>query len=690
MGRRRRLTTAASLGFATAALAGCTLLSGGGGEDSAQAAATGPGLSWAPAPLTEAGMQVLADADGTRFALHTASGDKTFLPGVNLGSTTPPHHRDELAVGAEDYRRWFVQMGDLGVRVVRVYTIHPPAFYDELASYNRAKPDRPLYLVQGIYLPDESYAEGVGTLYDGRVDRAFAAEIADASAAVHGQLARAPQPGRASGIWTTDVSAWLTAWIVGVEWDPHGVTRTDQRHRHAPYTAGRFFTAAADATPTERWLARHLDALAAAEAVHGDSAPIAFTNWPTVDPLDHPDEPDPGEDQVGVDANHVVATDAWPAGTFASYHAYPYYPDFLRHEEQLWHSEYDGRRDPYAGYLRRLREHHATMPVMVTEFGVPSSLGSAHEGPLGRNQGGHSEQTAMQVDADLLRLIHAQGMAGGLVFAWTDEWFKRTWNTMRHQAPAERRQLWHDPLTNEQYFGLVATDPGPVPDGGAELTSPTGPLAQVRAQADASYLHLEVAFRDDVPAHLRVSSDTVSSPAGDDYRIDLDLHDRTGQVWVREELDPVRLDTAAEQYVPDVGEPWHRYRLLTKRRTVLGSTVLPAETQDVGELVEGSWDPAERGYDSRATWQVAEPEQLVRLRVPWAMLGLSDPSSRTALGEGRPAVVEVVERLGLTFEADGERVAMDYTWSPWNYVDHTERLKSGVDVLAEAFRELGR
>ena len=102
------------------------------------------------------------------------------------------------------------------------------------------------------------------------------------------------------------------------------------------------------------------------------------------------------------------------------------------------------------------------MPVMITEFGVPSSLGSAHSGTLGRSQGGHTEQQAMQTDARLLRLMRQLGMAGGFVFEWTDEWYKRTWNTQLHQLPADRLQLWHDQFTNEQYFGVVATDPDPL------------------------------------------------------------------------------------------------------------------------------------------------------------------------------------------------------------------------------------
>ena len=112
-----------------------------------------------------------------------------------------------------------------------------------------------------------------------------------------------------------------------------------------------------------------------------------------------------------------------------------------------------------------------------------------------------------------------------------------------HQAAAERRQLWHDPLTNEQHFGLVATDSAPVPDSVREVIPSTGPVEYVVAEADASYLHLDVTFRDGLPSRLVVSSDTVTTPAGDDYRVELDLSGRTGQAWVREELDPLRLDT---------------------------------------------------------------------------------------------------------------------------------------------------
>lgn len=120
------------------------------------------------------------------------------------------------------------------------------------------------------------------------------------------------------------MSRWTAGWIIGVEWDPFATAATDRRNPHAPAPRGRYFSSTPDATPTERWLAARMNDIATALAARGWTAPIAFANWPTVDPLRHPNEPNRQEDMVGVDANHVLPTRDWPGGTFASFHAYPY------------------------------------------------------------------------------------------------------------------------------------------------------------------------------------------------------------------------------------------------------------------------------------------------------------------------------------------------------------------------------
>lgn len=659
--------------------------------------------SWAPAPEQPDGLTTVATADGRGLRLLTRGGTRDFVAGVDLGATTPGHLPGEVAVSDTDYRRWFAQMASLGIRVVRIYTIHPPGFYRELAAYNKANPAAPLYLVQGVYLPDEGYVVAGHTLYDERVDDAFAAEIEDATLAVRGALHRDEAPGRAFGDWDADVTPWLMAWLLGVEWDPQTTARTDREHADAPSVDGPYFRSAPQASPTERWLAGHMNALAGIEARNGRSLPVAFVNWPSTDPLSHPDEPHPGEDLVGIDANHVLPTLAWPGGTFASYHAYPYYPDFLRYEKALQATVVDGRPDPYAGYLASLKKHHEGMPVLITELGVPSSLGKAHDGPLGRDQGGLSEKEAMATDADLMRTVHDQGLSGAFLFSWSDEWFKLTWNTVEHQIPAQNRPLWHDPLTNEQYFGLLATDPNPL-DGARRVLRPadgTG-VAELQLDADASYLYLDVVYgssagNSPATAPLTLAVDTVPGGAptpesgggvdAADYRIEVDPAEVTGQAFVRAGLDVARFDTWED--LPEAGSPWHPYRLITNR-SYDGEHSSSLETQNVGLLQRGAWQVDADEPNSLATWQTVG--DTVRLRIPWPLLGLTDPSSRTALTEGSAPAVQVIEDLGLTVSvAGGTPVTLRYSWPTWDTpsgVGHTERLKTGIDVVAETFREL--
>jgi hypothetical protein len=649
--------------------------------------------SWAPEPWITRGLRTVATAGRDTFTLHTAGGDRTFLPGVNLGSTTPGHQPGELSITAARYRSWLAAMGWLGIRVVRLYTIHPPTFYQELARYNAANPDRPLYLMQGVYFPDESYREKQN-VYDRSVTVAFQHELRDASDAVAGSLTHRPQRGRASGTWDTDVTPWLAGWIIGAEFEPTAAAASDRRNADRPATHDRYFGNSGGANPTERWLAARINELASRQARRGLSQPIAFINWPTTDPLRHPAEPLPGEDAFQLDANHVEPTPAWPAGTFASYHAYPYYPDFQRREPALTSYRYAGRPDPYAGYLAALKRHHPTMPTLITEFGVPSSIGSAHPGPLGRSQGDHSEPEAMRVDAELLRLIKDQGLAAGFLFGWVDEWYKATWNTQKHQF-AERRQLWHDPLTNEQHFGVVAMDPAGSPDATIEYlvdAENAWPARRVTARVDESYVRLRIELGSPAPSTLTLGFDVLpgltglpapeSSNGDADTALTLDLGARVGQAYIRTELDPLPLDEAVPATARGPAVPgWKRYELVVDRALVLPATgeQLPAEIQNAGVLRYGTPD-----QDSRALWYSDGDSLLVR--VPWALLGYADPSShRVGVPAGRTLTTEISPGVGLTVSASGtDQMAGDVTWVNWNRPYYTERLKQGAGQFRDA------
>ncbi len=691
----------------------------------ALALATGCGSSASEPAYTTVtlnGLRLPARVQGPRLAVATEAGwDARFWPGVNLGATVPGRQPGEVAPTRQDYDRWLEGIGELGARVVRVYTILRPAFYDALASYNAANPDKPLFVVHGVWIPEEEWIESQDA-YTPAVTEGFDAEIEDAVDVVHGDAELPDRPGHASGTYRTDISRWLLGWSIGIEWDPAAVASTDEKHRGTAPHAGTYVTATEDASPMESWLAARLDHLARLEAERGWSRPLTFTNWLTADPLDHPYEPLEQEDLVSIDATHLAATGRWPGGFFASYHAYPYYPDFLRltPEYQTYERPSDGEVDAYSGYLKALRAYHGDQAVMITEFGVPSGIGTAHAGPLGRDQGNHSEQEQGDMNAQLLRDIQEEGYAGGILFEWVDEWFKLTWNTVDLELPADRRQLWRNDLTNEEQFGIVAAEPGAEPavtldgdggeweDNGSQVIAESlGPVREVRAIKDEQSLSLRLVLDDEdvldegtivVGLDLRQGGNQ-GLPGLDGVYPEADVALVLGpgeQAKLRQAAwwEPTRLyygvgrgfiDVDPADFEPESGV-WVSPLQITNRPYVVPATgeQRPAELHDLGEPV---WGAAED--DGRAL--VAASDTTVEIRMPWAILGFADPSSRLLYVQNRDGTVETteMERVGIAVHAgDTLLPTRGYAWEPWNSVKWHERRKAGFDTVGEAMREL--
>ncbi len=677
--------------------------------------------STAPAPRIVDGLSQLASVDGQRFAVHTEAGDLTFLPGVNLGSSVPGHAPGELAISREQYRQWFPQISDAGFRVLRVYTILPPYFYEEFKAYNDAHADHPLYLAHGIWIPEEDFYE-VRDLWHPLVRSAFHREIRDAVAAVNGDATIEPLRGHASGTYTTDVSPWLISWIVGVELDPFIVVESDEANRGQSFI-GDHILATDDASPTEVWLAEGMDLVAELQAERGRLVPMAFVNWPSTDPLEHPDEPLDSEDLVGIDANHVLPTEQWQGGVFASYHAYPYYPDFQRVEPGIADFELNGSVDPYAGYLTKLRDHHADMPTIVTEFGVPGSTGHAHYGPLDRNQGGHSEQQQMVINAELLQVIADVGLSGGYVFEWMDEWFKFTWNTIDFELPGDRRAMWMNPWTNEAHFGVIAASPGPAPavliDGRPDEWANNGSqvihegregLREVRALHDEGYLHLMLRFDErDLwdRQSIAVGFDVIEGgpgrlPSGaldevSDYVAEVGP-DGEGTLLAAGHSDPYRrlygawfgyVSVDASELTEGTGS-WAPQTLIVNRPLVYPSTGerQPAESMIAGELLRGTSDPRDVRFDSRTTWQ--GNGQVLELRLPYQGIGFADPSSLQAVVVGLDGEIGTtdVERVGIVVDVAGATTqTAGYAWEPWQSVTWHQRPKANLDLLTATAEE---
>lgn len=700
--RRRRsgLALLAAL-FAAAGLSACS------GED------RDVDHPWRGAPQRIDGLRLPARATSTSVQLATPTGfADRFWAGVNLGSTTPGHFPGEVSPRAPDHRRWFAGMRELGVRVVRVYTLLDPSFYTELRRHNLAHPDSPLYVVHGVWIPEERFLQAQD-LWDRRVLREQLELAEEVHAAVRGDLTRPPRRGFASGRWTADISRWVVAWSPGVEWDPQA-TRASERRNPPRRFRGRYIETTPGSTSTEAYVARVMNHLALLDVRAGWSRPVTFTNWLTADPLAHPHEPLPREDLISVDARHIRATRRWPGGTFASYHAYPYYPDFLRLEPR-----YRTAPDAYAAYLADLRAHHRGQALMVTEFGVPSSLGVAHLGLQGRDQGNHSEREAARINADLLRVIKRAGLAGGVQFQWVDEWFKFTWNTIDVEQPAHRRNLWRNPLTNEEHFGVLAAEAGARPDvvldgDGSEwdaaghspvLWERRRGIREIRVTHDEE--DLSVLVRADqrvLDAGITVGLDV--RPGGNRGLPGMPGVAPAADVAVIWDGKRLRVrhaawtDTLAAQYgvardYLDVDPrelrvgsgAWRTPQMIVNRPYVVpvSKESRPTELVTLDPLPSGP-----RDQDSRSVG--AAGDGLLELEIPWSLLGFADPSSRTVVTPRRDGSLRF-DRLdgdrpiALVVAAGGRVLARarPYVVEPWQAVRWHERRKDGWETLREAY-----
>ncbi len=689
------------------------------GDASPTAPDASPTGDWSPVTSTQAGLTGFAQTRGDQLLISTGGGIRGFVAGVNLGSTIPGRQPGEQAIGREDFVRWFPQMADMGFRAIRVYTIMPPAFYQELREYNLANPEAPLLLIHGVWIPEDRFY-GTFDLFDSEIVAEFRTEIERAVEVVHGDIVVPDRPGHAGGAYDADVSPWLMSWVIGVEWDPFATSASDTANAGEPAYRGDYFENTADASPTEVWLAEMLDHLAELEAGHGVTMPVTFVNWPTTDPLHHPDEPMEGEDLLGVDHNHVRPTSLWPGGYYASYHAYPYFPDFQRYEEGIAGFKLGDEDDNYAGYLTKLKEHHAGIPIVITEFGVPSAMASAHFGPQGRNQGAHNERDQMRINADLVRTIEEVGLAGALVFEWIDEWFKFTWNTTDYELPPDRRSLWANLWTNEANFGVVATDPGSVQgvaldgddgewteNGSQVILESTGSVREVRALKDESYLYLRIRTDgsdlwletpvvigfDVIPGESGGLPGTAEIDPQSDYAVVLDGDE--GRMLVRASNDPYGIRYAWKRNYEPVNPAdfqegsgvWNVHHLLVNHPLVDPSTgeSLAAEVIAPGEMVFGTSDPSDEEFDSRSTWSAEG--QVIEIRVPYQAIGFSDPSSLQAyrVGADGSIVTETVERVGITVVVGDETFETSgFAWEQWQKPTWHERVKDGAEVFAEA------
>ena len=643
-----------------------------------------------------------------------------YVKGVNLGVGIPGTEPGELALDRETYLRWFADMKDIGVNVVRIYALHMPAFYQALFEFNNFRPHDPLYVIQGIWLDEDTPTGGIDII---DLTHSIDAMIHETIDAVHGNAEIGHRLGRGFGTYQTDISRWVMGWILGREMYAAEVLLGN--HRHQEYKS---FEGAAlritDGSPVEVWAAERLDiAITHERDTYNVERPIALSNWPTLDPLSHVTEPhfaepssdidslfDAGEDDATVDMSKVDTTNA-PAGLFASYHIYPYYPNFIFREPRYQKAVDHIGPNNYIGYLKELKDHYGTMPLMVSEYGIPSSWGNAHTNFVsGLDHGGHDEQAQAEIVKRLHQNVYDSGCAGGMIFAWMDEWWKRTWIVANRTFPVKRFPLWFDVTSPEENYGLIAYDLPPPEFNQWSPVSSAGRIRQVQAASDAAFFHVRIALSTPLAQSetLTVGYDTYRDDLGESVLPD-GTHTENRNEFALTITSPdqanFQVTRAYDYYAVDQklfsehqhgqstatdGAPWKDWRWIVTIHAISddGRYVFPQNDYTLGDL------RIRTDTETPTTLDAVVLGDEIDIRIPWTLLHFSDPSTRSVLHDNLDTdlTIETAISQGIRISvALGNELVETprFVWETWNSAPTTiERVKPAMESFRQTLADV--
>lgn len=651
--------------------------------------------------------------------------NRYFLKGVNMGVALPGNYPSEFSATYDIYLNWFNKIAEMNSNTIRIYTVLPPEFYEAFAQYNINHSNKPLYILQGVWA-DETDSNDY---FDKNYVEKFQKEIKDVIDVIHGNTVIQERPGHASGTYARDISKYVIGILLGREWEPITVTTTNQKNKNINSYQGNFISLPAG-TPMESWLAQMMDFTVHYETqLYSEQRPVSFVNWLPTDPMYHNSEfienkkvREYDNDIESIDFKKFYITNLFKAGIYAAYHAYPYYPDYIYLDDKYKNAvNKDGLKDNYYGYLEDLKDHCPDMPLVIAEYGLPSSRGNSHDTPFGLSQGGHSEDDQAVKNKMLTEDIFNSGCGGAIYFEWIDEWFKFNWLVLDFEVPASRRKLWHNMENPEQNFGIEAIEQRTkTVDGSGNDWSEKEKISEESnhsfyAGSDAEYFYMKYKLDDfDFSKNnLHIALDTYDKAKGDHKLPFLKENLDRGAEFLVNFINKDSAEILADDkysvysdiyndYVPvysskenSDGKFVRQILLSNRERESLLGEKTDRKVYDRSSLTYGN---SSDSRFSNSNWFWNENEKVIEIRIPWHLLNVSDPSSRNVLDDKEgTGDIESSETDGfhiysyITDKKD-ENVRQIpgsssdfYKWGKWEVPPYTSRFKKSYYMFQNLF-----
>jgi len=635
------------------------------------------------------------------------------LRGVEITPAIPGNTAWAFGATVDDYLRWFGYIDAMGANMLYVSNIMDPDFYNAIYTFNTTN-DRPLLILQGV---------------DGHDYDSLVTALREAIDIIHGNRVNILD-GTGLNLFFSNVSPWVVGLLVGAEWSPDTITFMNHFDPALPDSfQGEFFSSAYGASRFEVMLAQVMDSATAYEASRFKvQRPIGFISNPTIDFLEY-QWAYAAQLRKYVQLNHenVIPSQHMVAGTFAAYRLFYFVDDFTSY---LSHSQLNALAHIledldhsciFDGYLDLLVRYHS-MPVIATGFGFSSSRAPqmTDSPPLTELQQGESLARA-------IIQLEERNWAGSIISSWQDPWEGRTWNTAFSSDP-RRNHYWHNLMSISQGYGLLAFEPGAVMrpvliDGNTNEWNDSHLVhehsgisiySQYSAQGlyllirgygvnsqNTMYLPIDVTPRSGTSRFYGLTFDRPSDfllILSGEYESRLLVNRRYHVTYQRfyEEMTGINPFTIVP---PRWGSEFVPISIALQNTVVVDAYTFSwltddarelrrLRSQEVGILTHGIGDPESPYFNSLADFFFGE--NLVEIRLPWALLNFFDPSTMQVhddyferFGVEGLSIQEIY--IGITM-VDGEVPMSPISLRGWrNNVQFHERLKQSYFIIQEVW-----
>lgn len=674
---------------------------------------------------------------------------KNYLPGINQ------------EVSKERFEKWIEDIANLNANTIKLDDLFPSGFYQALDEYNRSTED-PIYIIQTIPMDLTGFEDNLDPF---KLDNSipFKNKISTVISALHGDVTipKTADKDGVSGEFSNDVSTYVAGLILGSNW-PEEVIKFTNDNRQDKNDLDGTFVSSQEAKPFEIFLAEMLEhSLQYEFEKYSWARPIGISNKIR----DYRTEEEGLREFVTIDPD-VIKLKNEDLGYFVAYDIFSSQPSYVNTEPNYtMYLDHRGKTNNYSGFLNDFIGQHET-PILVGSFGAPSSRGLAKVNTSNLNQGQLSEKEQGEMVAKMYEDIIYAGALGGSIESWQDDWTKATSN-IEALDNANRRKLWSNSQNPGQHFGLVSFGENKIDLDGLDkdwTASKIDPIftrdkdedtliEKLYIDHDHQYLYfaLEVDSNEEDNLVTNIMIDTIdkqgnsnnpfnpniSTPKQVDFLVNIDRVDNS-KILVDSyydtfdfiyNFDIAHLDTSADNSLDDLiaqdeddlenpeviaeDKSKNEYKeiktgLLKQDNDENSYDNLPVISFETGRLVAENSRDNSAGNSSLADYCWSNDGTFLELRIPWALMNFSDPSSKEIIGDfytspnglfSRINIEDLKFALAVYSKDQPDRIYslpnnkkgkidsfISYKWESWNEIDSETYFKDSYEIIQDLYK----